>query len=259
MKFEFQEKVVVITGAGRGLGREMALAFAGAGAYVVVNDLCGDRCRAVAEEITARGGKALAEPCDVADSGAVAEMFADIMAKAGRVDVLVNNAVYVPAPEKQVSLHETENEEWVRGIQVNINGVFYCSQQAGRSMKEQGRGRIINITSDMGFAPSPKMGVVAAGKAGVFQLTRVMAEELGDFGITVNAVAPGVIESDETKEKLDSEAGRQYLGYVPGHRFGRPEEVTAAVLFLASDEASYISGNQLMVDGGWSTGFSRDF
>lgn len=256
MKFDFTGKNALITGAGGALGRVLAASFAKAGAFVIADDLTSEKCDDAVKAAEAVGGKALGIAADVGDSTAVAELFRKALEAAGKIDVLVCCAVH--APEKTGYVHETDDDEWVRGIRVNINGAFYCGQLAAQDMKKRGSGRIINLTSDMTVAPSPKMGAVAAGKAGVWQLTRVMAEELGDFGITVNAVAPGVIAREGQTEPL-SEAEKQYLSYVPGHRFGTEEDIAAAVLFLASEEAKYISGNQILADGGWSTGYTRDF
>lgn len=249
--FDLTGKVALVTGARRGMGKSHALVLAKQGAAVAVTDIDKAECQAVADEIAAAGGKAAAWRLDVSNSAEVKKVFADVVKKFKRLDILVNNAgIYQPKP----ALELTE-EDWERTIHINLKGQFLCAQAAARVMAQQKWGRIINIAS----IASGQTGIGIAGgaaytasKGGILGMTETLATEWASVGILVNAIAPGAIDTPMASVKdIPKEIMKQYLAKIPLKRFGKSEEVSAAVVFLASDEASYITGSTLYVDGGW--------
>lgn len=249
--FNLQGKVALVTGARRGMGRAHALALAGQGAKVVITDIDLAECELVADEARAKGGDVVCFKLDVTNKTDVEHVFDDVIETYGRLDILVNNAgIY----ESHPFLEMTE-AEWDRTININLKGYFLCAQRAAKEMAKNKWGRIVNIAS----IASGGVGVGIAGgahytasKGGIIGMTETLAVELAPLGINVNAIGPGAINTpmaDATKmpkEYLDA-----ILAGVPLKRMGRPEEVSAAVVFLASDEASYVTGATLYVDGGW--------
>ena len=249
--FNLQNKVALVTGARRGMGRTHALALAGQGAKVVITDVDLAECELVADEVRAGGGDVVCFKLDVSNKADVNNVFDQVIAKYGRLDILVNNAgIYQSKPFLEMS-----EEEWDRTIDINLKGEFLCAQRAAKEMAKNKWGRIINIAS----IASGGVGVGIAGgahytasKGGVIGMSESLAVELAPLGINVNVIAPGAIDTpmvgaaNLTKEVMDA-----MLAGVPLKRMGRPEEVSAAVVFLASDEASYITGATLYVDGGW--------
>ena len=249
---DFKGKVAVVTGSSRGIGRAIALAFARRGASVVVNYYKNaEKANEVVEAIRKMGGEAIAVKCDVSKREEVEAMFETIIREFGKVDVLVNNAgVGIGAP-----LLETTDEIWDRHMDVNLRGTFLCTQIAARHMVPRRYGKIVNISSNSAFGVALRGETsYAVSKAGVRQLTKNAAFELGQYNINVNSVAPGSIDTDmlrgsksdeEYRKLIEDRKRRSSLG-----RIGRPEDVANAVLFLASDEASFITGKTLLVDGG---------
>ncbi len=245
-----QNKVVLITGASRGIGRAIAVGFAEPDAVVVINYRSGrEAAEETAEAVTQRGARAVLSPFDVADPEAVKAAFKDVTDTFGRLDVLVNNAGIT----RDNIFPRLKESDWDDVLAVNLKGVFLCCQAAMRPMLKQRFGRIITITSVVGFTGNPGQCNYAAAKAGIMGLTRSLAREVISRNITVNAVAPGYIETEMT-HALSEEARRALLEQIPAGRTGTPEEVAAAVRFLASAEAGYITGQVLHVNGGMYMG-----
>lgn len=249
--FNLHGKIALVTGARRGMGRADALALARQGASVVVTDINQTECDAVAAEITASGGTAVAYTLDVSQGADVTRVFDSVIAQFGRLDILINNAgIFSPA----MSLDMTE-AEWDKTIAVNLKGQFLCAQRAAREMKKHGWGRIVNIAS----VASGQSGLGVAGgvhytasKGGIAGMTEALAIELAPYGITVNVIGPGMIDTPMVSEaRMPQSALDAMLAQVPMKRMGTPEEIAAAVVFLASEEASYVTGAMLFVDGGW--------
>ena len=238
------DQVALVTGASRGIGRAIALELAAAGALVVVNYASSpEAAEAVVAEIAAAGGRAWAHQANVAEEEQVEAMVKAVLAKEGRLDVLVNNAGIT----RDGLLMRMKTADWQSVIDLNLTGVFLCTRAVSRSMLKARSGRIINITSVVGLMGNPGQANYSAAKAGVIGLTRSSAAEFASRGVTVNAVAPGFIESDMTAE-LDKEP---ILKAIPLGRMGQPSEVASAVRFLAGDPAAaYMTGQVLQVDGG---------
>jgi NAD(P)-dependent dehydrogenase (short-subunit alcohol dehydrogenase family) len=241
-------KVAVITGSGRGIGREMARLFAAEGASVAVADVNGETARRTAGEIAAAGGDALAVPTDIAAPEQVEALVRAVLGRWGRLDVLVNNAgVGLNRP-----CLETTLEEWDHVLRTNLTGTFLCAQAAARVMVRQGGGRIVNIASISGQRGGQGRAAYGSAKAGVILLTRVMAVELAPQGVAVNAIAPGPVDTDQSRHNHTPATRRAYHDRIPQRRYGEHREIAAAALFLASDEASFVNGAVLNVDGGFA-------
>lgn len=238
-------QVALVTGASRGIGRATALALATEGAKVVVNYASSSNAAdEVVAEITGAGGEAIALKADVSQAAQVDSLFAAIMEKWGRVDVLVNNAGIA----RDTLLMRMKDDDWQAVINLNLTGVFYCTRAASKIMLKQKSGRIINITSVVGLMGNAGQANYAAAKAGVLGLTKTTAKELSSRGITVNAVAPGFIATDMTH---DLKMADEILKMIPLGRYGQAEEVAGLIRFLAADPAAaYITGQVLNIDGG---------
>jgi 3-oxoacyl-[acyl-carrier protein] reductase len=242
-----ENKTAVITGSGRGIGRQIARRFAAEGARVLVADLSEEHARAVAAEIVAAGGTAEAVRVDVSDPAGARAMIEAAREKFGRVDILVNNAgIGSNQPVLELSL-----EEWERNLRVNLTGTFLCAQAAGRVMVAQGAGRIVNVASISGQRGGVGRAAYGAAKAGVILLTKVMAVELGARGVLVNAIAPGPIDTEQSRGTHTPATRRAYLDRIPTKRYGEAEEIASGVLFLASADATWVNGHVLNVDGGF--------
>jgi 3-oxoacyl-[acyl-carrier protein] reductase len=238
-------RVAIVTGASRGIGRAIAIALAAEGAKVAVNyaSSSGPADEVVAT-ITEAGGEAIALQADVSQSDQVDNLIKTVMDRWGRIDILVNNAGIT----RDTLLMRMKLEDWQAVIDLNLSGVFLCTRAVAKIMLKQKAGRIVNIASVAGQMGNPGQGNYSAAKAGVIGFTKTIAKELASRGITVNAVAPGFITTDMTKDLKGTE---ELLKYIPLGRFGQPEEVAGLVRFLAADPAAaYITGQVMNVDGG---------
>lgn len=249
--FDLTGKIALVTGARRGMGAAHAVALANQGATVIVTDINAKSCSPVVKQIQKAGGVSDCYTLDVSNAKEVNSVISSIVKKYGRLDILVNNAgVYFPKP----ALELTE-KDWDKTININLKGQFLCAQRAAKEMMKNNWGRIINISS----VASGQVGVGIAGgahytasKGGVIGLSETLAIEFAPYGINVNVVAPGAIDTPMVQaSQMPKEVLAGLLAGVPLKRIGKPEEVASAVVFLASDEASYITGATLHVDGGW--------
>ena len=241
-----ETKVTIVTGASRGIGRAIAMELARRGARVVVNyNRNAEAAAEVVAAIEANGGQALAVQADVSDFKQAAGLIEAARDAFGQIDVLVNNA----GTTRDQLLMLMKEADWDDVLRVNLKSVFNCCKAVARPMVRQRRGRIINITSVSGIAGQGGQTNYAASKAGMIGFTRSLAKELGPRGITVNCVAPGFIPTDLTND-LSDELKQQAIEATPLRRMGKPEEIAYAVAFLASDEAAFITGETLTVDGG---------
>jgi 3-oxoacyl-[acyl-carrier protein] reductase len=240
-----QGQVAVVTGASRGIGRATALKLAAAGASVVVTATSAQGAQKTADEITSAGGKALAVKVDVSVTGEVEALFKEALAAFGKVDILVNNAGIT----KDGLLLRMKDADWDAVIDVNLKGAFTCTREAAKLMSKARYGRIINVSSVVGEMGNPGQANYCASKAGMIGLTKSVARELARRNVTVNAVTPGFIETDMTSE-LSEKAKEGLQEQIPMGRLGSAEDIANAVLFLASDAGSYITGHVLSVNGG---------
>jgi 3-oxoacyl-[acyl-carrier protein] reductase len=247
-------KVAVVTGARRGMGRSHALTLAKAGAKVTVADISLEDCQKVVDEIAKAGGEALAVKCDVSQKTEVDEMIKMTVGKFGKIDILVNNAGIC---QFKPFLDLTE-EDWDKTIDINLKGYFLCAQAAAKEMAKQKSGVIVNIASiamgqvGMGFVA---LAHYCASKGGIVGMTEALALELAPYGIRVNAIAPGAIDTPMIASvQTDPKALESTLSQIPLGRIGKAEEVSNLVLFLASDDSSYMTGDAVVIDGGWVAG-----
>lgn len=260
MKVDLSGRVALVTGAARGIGKAIADTLAANDASVIYADI--DLAEAKQSAAAVRGAKAV--EMDVSNEDRVQAVTAEILREHGRLDILVNNAG-VNTLRHRVPFDQFPREEWDRIVQVDMTGLYLVSKAVGGAMRSQRWGRIINIASIAGLVPLRLQCAFVAAKAGVINLTRAMALEMGADGITVNAIAPGSILTEGTKKLFYGEGGKfresvqQMLAHVPLGRPGTTEEVAHAVLFLAAPEASYVNGAVLTVDGGWTAGYAREF
>lgn len=241
-----QGRVALVTGASRGIGREIALTLAGYGADVIVNyNGSGDKAAAVAAEIEAMGRKAVVVQCSVADYEACGKMITDMLSMFGHIDILVNNAGIT----KDNLMIKMSEEDFDVVVNTNLKGTFNTIKHMYRAFLKQKQGRIINLSSVSGVLGNAGQANYAASKAGVIGLTKSMARELASRNITVNAVAPGYVDTDMT-QAMSEGAKETVLSQIPLKRVGQPKDIAEAVAFLASDKASYITGQVISVDGG---------
>jgi 3-oxoacyl-[acyl-carrier protein] reductase len=242
------KKIAVVTGASRGIGRAIALELARTGAFVVINyNGSKEKAEEVQAQIAAEGGESIIWQCNVADYKACEDFFAQVIKTYGRVDILVNNAGIT----KDGLLMRMSEEDFDKVIHVNLKGTFNCIRQVSRQMLKQRSGRIINMASVVGICGNAGQANYAASKAGVIGLTKSAAKELASRGVTVNAIAPGFIETDMT-DVLSERVKENTAKTIPMGSFGKPEDIAKAAAFLASDGARYITGQILSVDGGMS-------
>jgi len=242
---QLANQIAVVTGAGRGIGRAIALKFAVEGADIVCVSRTKDNSEKIAQEIRALGHKAWAHAVDVSETNAVATAAETILAEASRVDILVNNA----GVTRDGLLMRMSDEDWDAVLNTNLKGAFSFTKAFARAFVKQRAGRIINVSSVIGLIGNAGQCNYAASKAALIGFTKSLARELGSRGITVNALAPGFIETDMTAA-LNADLRTELLKKIPLNRFGQPEDIADAALFLAGPSARYITGQVLVVDGG---------
>lgn len=243
---DFTGKIAIVTGGSRGIGRATACRLAELGAIVAVNYVKGaDAAEAVVDQISSSGGEAIAVRADVADHGEAANMIDQVVARFGRLDVLVNNAGIT----RDGLIVRLKLEDWADVLKTNLGGAFNCTQAAAKKMIKQKEGAIVNISSIVGVIGNAGQSNYAAAKAGLIGLTKSVAKELAPRNIRVNAVAPGFIATEMTEE-FNQELRATIAGRIPLGRFGVATEVAEAVVWLASDAAAYITGQTLIIDGG---------
>ncbi|MBN1868718.1 3-oxoacyl-[acyl-carrier-protein] reductase [Candidatus Sumerlaeota bacterium] len=238
-------KNAIVTGAGQGIGRAIALKLAENGANIVVSDVVAETADKVVEEVKALGRNAIRVVCDVRDAAQCDTLVNQASTALGSLDILVNNA----GVTRDNLLMRMKEEDWDFVLSVNLKGVYNCCKSAVRPMMKQRSGRIVNISSVVGLMGNAGQANYSASKAGVIGLTKTLAKELASRGICVNAVAPGFIQTAMT-DNLSDEAKQKLMDYIPLQQLGSPDDVANAVLFLASDLASYVTGEVIRVDGG---------
>ena len=256
-------KVAIITGGASGIGKAIAKNYVAHGAEVLIADVADERGRTTAEEL---GAKAAFFHCDISSPEQVQAMVETTVERFGRLDIMVNNAAYNPVnPQERVPTHEYSAEVFRKMIDVDVNGTFYCSKAAAQQMVKQKTGCIINIASVAGVVSLRNQIGHVVGKAAVIKMTEAMAVELGPHGIRVNCISPGSTVTEATRPLFYGQAAaykdfaKKLLSFIPAGRPGESEDIANAAFFLASDLAAYVNGHNLVVDGGWVSGFMRDF
>jgi 3-oxoacyl-[acyl-carrier protein] reductase len=241
----FKNKVALVTGSARGIGKVIALNLARQGADVVISDVMVEDGKNTVKEIQTLGRKCLFVQCDVSNSEDVNNLISKTVTEFGQIDVLVNNAGIT----KDTLMIRMKDEDWDNVININLKGSFLCTRAVAKVMMKKRSGSIVNISSVVGLMGNLGQVNYSASKAGLIGLTKSSAKELAPRGITVNAIAPGFIETEMT-QKLTEQVRESYLKVIPLNDFGSPEDVANAVAFLASEEARYITGEVIRVDGG---------
>jgi NAD(P)-dependent dehydrogenase (short-subunit alcohol dehydrogenase family) len=249
-QFKLDGRIALITGGTGGLGFVMAQALAEAGANVVVTSRDQRKAEVAASTITeSTGRRAIGLAVEVADSEQVNAMVQSIINEFGRIDILINNAgINIRKP-----IEEFEDEEWDRVQDTNLKGPFLCSRAVAKQMKKQRYGRVINLSSMLGYVALPERVAYCSSKGGLIQLTKVLALEWAPYNITVNALCPGPMATELNAVVMNNPGvNQQFVDNIALGRWGKPEEITGSVIFLASDASSFVTGSSLVVDGGWT-------
>lgn len=249
MKLDGQ--VAIVTGGAQGIGRAIALRLAGEGARVVIADIQLERAEQCAEDIRGLGQPALAVRTDVTDLSDITAMVEQTVDRFGTVDILVNNA----GTAVETPFFETTEATWQRLLDVNLKSAFFCSQQVARIMKQRRAGKIVSVSSTSGFVAGRHEAPYAIAKAGVRMMTSALAAELAPYNININAIAPGLIRTDLTTNLFESEEAllQRAREKAPAGRPGMPDDLAGGVVYLCSDDANYVTGHTLVIDGGWLT------
>jgi len=247
---ELKGRVAIVTGAAKGMGRAHSLKLAGAGAKVVVTDIDVPGCQAVVEEIKKIRGDALAVKCDQSKKADVDNVVAETLKKFGKIDILVNNAGIFPFKP----FLEMQESDFEKVIDINLKGYFLMAQACAKEMAKQKSGSIVNIASIAAIKGFAGLSHYCASKGGIIAMSKALALELAPMGIRVNNVDPGAIETPGATGGADKKGDEKMVSSVPMKRWGTPDEIANAVLFLASDESSYMTGSTMVVDGGWVAG-----
>jgi 2-deoxy-D-gluconate 3-dehydrogenase len=246
--FDLTGKVAVVTGASRGLGQGMALGLAEAGADIIAVASSAENAADTVKKIQALGRKAIALGCQQDDAEQVKKLVENSIAAFGKVDILVNNAGTI----RRAPAEEFSDEDWDAVMETNINGVFRLSRGLGKHMLERGSGKIINIASLLSFSGGITVPAYAASKGAVMQLTKALANEWAARGLQINAIAPGYFATDNTEAlRADTERNASISARIPAGRWGNPEDLAGAAVFLASKASDYVNGHIMLVDGGW--------
>ncbi len=246
--FGLKGKIALVTGASRGLGQGMSLALAQAGAHVVLLARDKNGLQNTEEKITEAGGSCEKISCDITDKEAIKVVLQEIMKKHHKIDILVNNAGTI----RRAPAVEYPDEYWYEVINTNLNAQFFLCREVGQIMVARKAGKIINIASLLSFQGGITVPAYAAAKGGVAQLTKALANEWAKYNVQVNAIAPGYFETDNTRPLIENETrNREITARIPAGRWGQPEDLAGAVVFLASAASDYMNGHILVVDGGW--------
>jgi NAD(P)-dependent dehydrogenase (short-subunit alcohol dehydrogenase family) len=246
-----RDRAAIVTGGGQGIGHALALGLAREGAHVVVADIQEERALGTAGEVQRLGRRGLGLKVDVSDLREISRLVERTLEELGRIDILVNNAgIALPTP-----FLETSEADWDRIMEVNLKAAFFCSQAVARVMVHQGGGKIVNLASTSSFVAGRQEVPYAISKAGVWMLTAAASAELAPYHIHVNAIAPGLIKTPLTEKHFPSPEAldARVKAKAPMGRAGSPQDLVGAVVFLCSDEADYVTGHTLVVDGGWLT------
>jgi len=261
LKVELKGKVALVTGSAKSIGKAIALAYAKNGADLIITDIDVKNGEDTVKEIKKLGRKAMFIKTDVSNYEEVKEMTKKAIDKYGKIDILVNNAGINVGKDGRKPVHEFTLENYKKTISVDLDGVFYCTKLVAKEMVRQESGKIINIGSVVGLVPLRLQCAFAAAKAGVLNFTKATALELASHNIRVNAIAPGSILMEGTRELFysDPEKAESLLSHIPLHQPGKPEDIANAALFLADEDSDYMTGSIVVVDGGWTCGYTRNW
>jgi len=246
MNKKLENKVAVITGGARGIGRDIALTLAAEGASLVIVDIVQDNLDKIKTELQATGCKVLTQKVDVTQKSDINRMVAETVAKFGQIDILINNAAYI----HYAKFLDYPEDEWDKVMGVSLKGYFLCGQAVAREMVNKKNGSIINIASIAGEIGVPLGSAYCTSKGGVISLTKLMATELAQHNIRVNAIAPGVVATENVRQVVGDDGMKLREKMIPLGRLGQPEDIARAALFLASDDSGFITGDVMRVDGG---------
>lgn len=245
---DLRGKVAIITGAKQGMGKTHALKLALAGAKVVVSDISKEECQLVVDEIKKQKGEAIAVKCDISQKSDIDNLIKETLNNFKRIDILVNNAGIFPFKP----FLEMSEQDFMKVININLKGYFLCSQATAKEMAKHKSGSIINISSIASIKGFAGLSHYCASKGGIMAMTKALALELAPMGIRINDIDPGAIETPGATGGQDKKGDEKLVAQVPLKRWGKPEEISNAVLFLASEESSYMTGSVIVVDGGWT-------